>query len=118
MIPTKESDLVFGGRGTNGSLKDFNPAELMKKVAETGNSLHTIREYKNKKYYITVYYEELFGGLGIDNPEELYWISIVVEYPDGSQKRVSGNFDMDNLTYDEVVESLNQWKTFVLRRDK
>lgn len=106
MIPIKESRSF-----TNGSLEDFDPADLMRKVAETGQSLHTIREYNDDIYTISIFYKEWFGDLGINNPDELYWADVVVEYPDGEQDRVAGSRD---LKYNDVIDYLNQWKASVL----
>ena len=108
MIPIKESRSF-----TNGSLEDFDPADLMRKVAESGQSLHTIREYNDNIYIIDIFYKEFFGNRGVDNPDELYWVDVVVEYPNGKQDRVVSSRD---LKYNEVINYLNQWKEKTINR--
>ena len=111
MIPIKESRSF-----TNGSIEDLDTADLMRKVAESGQSLHTIREYNDNIYIIDIFYDEWFGGRGIDNPDELYWIDIVVEYPNGKQERLGDYKSMTKLKYNEVINYLNQWKEKTINR--
>ena len=99
-------------RFTNGTLEDWEPAELMRKVQETGEALHTIRTYGDNTYIITIFYKRWYGPRGIDNPDELYWADVVKEYPDGKQERVFSSRDL--IAYD-IIFDLMKWKRKELR---
>lgn len=98
---------------TNGSLKDFDPFDLMNKVATTGKSLHTDREYGDYVYTIFIQYKNLFGGRGADNSDELYHIDIIREDENGEQERLVMKM---NLTAKDVVKYLNQWKEKIINK--
>jgi len=99
----------------NGSLLDFNPSDLMRKVAETGHSLFSERELNGIIYDIDIKYVEFFGGLGIDNEDELYNVTVIKEYPDGKQE-----YDLlkNKLKYGEVVKELEKWKKETIAKDE
>ena len=95
---------------TNGTVAEFNPQSLVDKVAETGYSLNSIREdSEGNEYYISVHYKEWYGPRGIDNPDEVYYVDVVKETPDGNQTRL---FTKDG-TATEIVKILNDWKASV-----
>ena len=99
-------------RFINRDLRDFDPEELMSKVAETGKSLHTdLYDVETGTIYsVSIFYKEIFGNRGIENPDELYWVDIVAEDKDGNQERI----DIANApkydTYEGIVDTLNTWK--------
>lgn len=96
---------------TNGNLADFDPADLMNKVQTSGQSLHTLREYGDNIYMISIFYEEWFGEPGINNPDELYWVDVVVRYPDGSDDRIVLK---SHLTAPQIIDTLNSWKASIV----
>ena len=95
---------------TNGTLAEFDPQNLMNKVAETGYAINTVRENGDDTYFISIHYKEWFGPKGIDNPEELYYVDVVKETADGKQTREV----LQDGTADEIVKLLNDWKASVV----
>lgn len=104
--------------GRNGSLKDFDPQDLMDKVATKGISMNTDRDYNNIRYYISIHYEDWFGEPGINNPDELYYVDIVSEDENKHQERLTTYNEWSNLKAPEVVSKLNAWKQSIIGKDE
>ena len=102
----QKEDLEQKQRFTNGQLSDFNPQNLMDKVADEGFSLHTIRENGDDVYFISIHYVEFAGPKGKLNPNEKYWVDVVKEDKDGNQERI---FTKKGIAT-EIVDILNNWK--------
>lgn len=96
---------------TNGTLKELNPKELMKKVQTRGESLFTEREWKGDIYIITIHFEELFGTVEEDTE---YYIDIIKEDAiDGYQSRLSTYKDHSHLTAEQVINKLEGFINYV-----
>lgn len=96
---------------SNGTLADFSPRSLMDNVKNRLEALHTIRTNGNMTYIISIHPHEWFAKL---SPDTEYDVFIVAEDENGSQERISNNYDFDKLLDYEVVEELNKWKQDVL----
>ena len=97
----------------NGSLKDFNPQDLMNKVINNGYSLHTIRLYKGYLYEIYIQYSDPIHFSGADDTEQKYFADIIKidENDMHNQERILITDDVDA---DEIVDILEDWKYKVL----
>lgn len=113
--PEKQSRRVVG---KNGSLADFDPQDLMNKVATKGISMNTDRDYNNIRYFISIHYDEIFGEPGINNPDELYYVDIVSEDENKHQERLTTYDEWSNLKAPEVVDKLNAWKQSIIGKNE
>ena len=94
----------------NGTLKELDVRELMRKVKERRCSIFTERTNKNDTYIISIHYEELFGEV---NDETKYYIDIVKEDVMGDQSRITAYADHSNLTDKEVIKKLEAFINWV-----
>lgn len=90
----------------NGLLKDLNANELMNKVKERGEALHTIRlAPDNKEYIISIHFEDWFGEIN-ENTE--YYIDCVTEDLNGNQERITTYNEHSHLKDYQVIEKINE----------
>lgn len=90
---------------SNGSLRDFDPADLMDKVKKRQMSLFSSREFGDKLYDISIHPHGR-----VDDPTDI-WVDIVSEDLDGNQERI---FLKKFLTYDDAINAMNEWKKSML----
>lgn len=90
---------------SNGSLKDFDPADLMDKVKKRQMSLFSSREFGDKLYDISIHPHGR-----VDDLKDV-WVDIVSEDLDGNQERI---FLKKFLTYDDAINAMNEWKKSML----
>lgn len=90
---------------SNGSLRDFDPADLMDKVKKRQMSLFSSREFGDKLYDISIHPHGR-----VDDLKDV-WVDIVSEDLDGNQERI---FLKKFLTYDDAINAMNEWKKSML----
>lgn len=100
-----DESLTEGFEFTNGTLEEFDPADLMEKVKRRQMSLFSSREFGNKLYDISIHPHGR-----VDDLEDV-WVDIVSEDLDGNQERV---FLKKFLTYDDAINAMNEWKKSML----
>lgn len=98
-------------KAVNGNLVDYDFKQLMNNVKERGQSLFVELDHNDKRYYVSIHFEELFGVI---NPKTKYWIDVVEEDEDGNQKCISNDYLHSNLFDCDVVVMLNHIKDVIV----
>lgn len=96
------------GATVNGTLREFEPDNLLQKVIERGEAINTVREHYEYTYHITISHTDL---IGVTDENTEYDVDIVRENETTHvQERITSYDEWTRLKANDVVEKLKNWK--------
>lgn len=90
---------------TNGTLDEFDPEDLVRKVKERKTALHTIRDFNNKQYTFAV------SPRGAIETPDYIWIDVMEDTGEPNPQRI---FMQKYTTYEDAIRSMNEVKDHIM----
>lgn len=90
---------------TNGTLEEFDPADLVKKVKERKTALHTIRDFNNKQYTFVV------SPRGPIETPDYMWVDVTEDTGNPNPQRI---FMQKYDTYEDAIRGMNEIKEHIM----
>lgn len=90
---------------TNGTLEEFDPADLVKKVKERKTALHTIRDFNNKQYTFVV------SPRGAIETPDYIWVDVTEDTGNPNPQRI---FMQKYDTFDDAIRGMNEVKEHIM----
>lgn len=98
---TEAGQFVF----TNGTLEEFDPADLVKKIKNRKTALHTIREFNNKQYTFVI------SPRGSVETPDYIWVDVTEDTGNPNPQRI---FMQKYNTYEDVIQGINEIKEHIM----
>lgn len=98
---TEAGQFVF----TNGTLEEFDPADLVEKIKNRKNALHTIRDFNNKQYTFVI------SPKGSVETPDYIWVDVTEDTGNSNPQRI---FMQKYNTYDDAIQSINEVKDHIM----
>lgn len=90
---------------TNGTLEEFDPADLIEKIKNRKTGLHTIRDFNNKQYTIAI------SPKGLIETPDYIWVDITEDTGNPNPQRI---FMQKYNTYEDVIQGINEVKEHIM----
>lgn len=90
---------------TNGTLEEFNPADLVEKIKNRKTALHTIRDFNNKQYTFAI------SPRGSVETPDYIWVDVTEDTGSPNPQRI---FMQKYNTYDDAIQGVNEVKEHIM----
>lgn len=90
---------------TNGTLEEFDPADLVEKIKNRKTALHTIREFNNKQYTFVI------SPRGSVETPDYIWVDVTEDTGNPNPQRI---FMQKYNTYEDVIQGINEIKEHIM----
>lgn len=90
---------------TNGTLEEFDPADLVEKIKNRKTALNTIRDFNGKQYIFTV------SPIGSIETPDYIWVDVKEDTGNHNPKRI---FMQAYSTYDVAIQGINEVKENIM----
>lgn len=90
---------------TNGTLEEFDPADLVAKIKNQKNALHTIRDFNNKQYTFVI------SPRGSVETPDYIWVDVTEDTGNSNPQRI---FMQKYNTYEDVIQGINEIKEHIM----
>lgn len=90
---------------TNGTLEEFDPADLVEKIKNRKTALHTIRDFNNKQYTFVI------SPRGSVETPDYIWVDITEDTGSPNPQRI---FMQKYNTYDDAIQGINEVKEHIM----
>lgn len=90
---------------TNGTLEEFDPADLVEKVKNRKTALNTIRDFNDKQYTFTI------SPIGSIETPDYIWVDVKEDTGNHNPKRI---FMQAYTTYDVAIQGINEVKENIM----
>lgn len=98
---TEAGQFVF----TNGTLEEFDPADLVEKIKNRKTALNTIRDFNGKQYTFVV------SPIGSIETPDYIWVDVTEDTGNHNPKRI---FMQAYSTYDVAIQGINEVKENIM----
>ena len=98
---TEAGQFVF----TNGTLEEFDPADLVEKVKNRKTALNTIRDFNDKQYTFVI-----SPSGSIETPDYI-WVDVTEDTGNHNPQRI---FMQTYTTYDDAIQGINEVKEHIM----
>ena len=98
---TEAGQFVF----TNGTLEEFDPADLVEKIKNRKTALNTIRDFNGKQYIFTI------SPIGSIETPDYIWVDVKEDTGNHNPKRI---FMQAYTTYDVAIQGINEVKENIM----
>ena len=98
---TEAGQFVF----TNGTLEEFDPADLIEKIKNRKTALNTIRDFNDKQYIFTI------SPIGSIETPDYIWVDVKEDTGNHNPKRI---FMQAYTTYDVAIQGINEVKENIM----
>ena len=90
---------------TNGTLEEFDPADLVEKIKNRKTALHTIRDFNNKQYTFVI------SPRGSVETPDYIWVDVTEDTGNPNPQRI---FMQKYNTYEDVIQGINEVKEHIM----
>ena len=90
---------------TNGTLEEFDPADLVEKIKSRKTALHTIRDFNNKQYTFVI------SPRGSVETPDYIWVDVTEDTGNLNPQRI---FMQKYNTYDDAIQGINEVKEHIM----
>lgn len=90
---------------TNGTLEEFDPANLVEKIKNRKTALHTIRDFNNKQYTFVI------SPRGSVETPDYIWVDVTEDTGSPNPQRI---FMQKYNTYDDAIQGINEVKEHIM----
>ena len=90
---------------TNGTLEEFDPADLVEKIKNRKTALHTIRDFNNKQYTFVI------SPRGSVETPDYVWVDVTEDTGNPNPQRI---FMQKYNTYEDVIQGINEIKEHIM----
>lgn len=90
---------------TNGTLEEFDPADLVEKIKNRKTALHTIRDFNNKQYTFVI------SPRGSVETPDYIWVDVTEDTGNPNPQRI---FMQKYNTYEDVIQGINEIKEHIM----
>lgn len=90
---------------TNGTLEEFDPADLVEKIKNRKTALHTIRDFNNKQYTFVI-----SPSGSVETPDYI-WVDVTEDTGNSNPQRI---FMQKYNTYEDVIQGINEIKEHIM----
>lgn len=90
---------------TNGTLEEFDPADLVEKIKNRKTALNTIRDFNDKQYIFTI------SPIGSIETPDYIWVDVKEDTGNHNPKRI---FMQAYTTYDVAIQGINEVKEHIM----
>lgn len=90
---------------TNGTLEEFDPADLVEKIKNRKTALNTIRDFNDKQYIFTI------SPIGSIETPDYIWVDVKEDTGNHNPKRI---FMQAYTTYDVAIQGINEVKEKIM----
>lgn len=90
---------------TNGTLEEFDPADLVEKIKSRKTALHTIRDFNNKQYTFVI------SPRGSVETPDYIWVDVTEDTGNPNPQRI---FMQKYNTYDDAIQGINEVKEHIM----
>lgn len=90
---------------TNGTLEEFDPADLVEKIKNRKTALHTIRDFNNKQYTFVV------SPRGSIETPDYMWVDVTEDTGNPNPQRI---FMQKYDTYEDAIRGMNEIKEHIM----
>lgn len=90
---------------TNGTLEEFDPADLVEKIKNRKTALHTIRDFNNKQYTFVI------SPRGSVETPDYIWVDVTEDTGNPNPQRI---FMQKYNTYEDAIQGINEIKEHIM----
>lgn len=90
---------------TNGTLEEFDPADLVEKIKNRKTALHTIRDFNNKQYTFAI------SPRGSVETPDYIWVDVTEDTGNPNPQRI---FVQKYNTYEDAIQGINEIKEHIM----
>lgn len=90
---------------TNGTLEEFDPADLVEKIKNRKTALHTIRDFNNKQYTFVI------SPRGSVEIPDYMWVDVIEDTGNSNPQRI---FLHKYNTYEDAIQGINEVKEHIM----
>lgn len=90
---------------TNGTLEEFDPADLVEKIKNRKTALNTIRDFNNKQYTFVI------SPRGSVETPDYIWVDVIEDTGSPNPQRI---FLQKYNTYDDAIQGINEVKEHIM----
>lgn len=90
---------------TNGTLEEFDPADLVEKIKNRKTALHTIRDFNNKQYTFVI------SPRGSVETPDYMWVDVIEDTGNSNPQRI---FLHKYNTYEDAIQGINEVKEHIM----
>lgn len=90
---------------TNGTLEEFDPADLVAKIKNRKTALHTIRDFNNKQYTFVI------SPRGSVETPDYIWVDVTEDTGNPNPQRI---FMQKYNTYEDAIQGINEVKEHIM----
>lgn len=90
---------------TNGTLEEFDPADLVEKIKNRKTALNTIRDFNGKQYIFTI------SPIGSIETPDYIWVDVKEDTGNHNPQRI---FMQAYTTYDVAIQGINEVKENIM----
>ena len=90
---------------TNGTLEEFDPADLVEKIKNRKTALHTIRDFNNKQYTFAI------SPRGLVETPDYIWVDVTEDTGNPNPQRI---FMQKYNTYEDAIQGINEIKEHIM----
>lgn len=90
---------------TNGTLEEFDPADLVEKIKNRKTAMNTIRDFNGKQYTFTI------SPIGSIETPDYIWVDVKEDTGNHNPKRI---FMQAYTTYDVAIQGINEVKENIM----
>lgn len=90
---------------TNGTLEEFDPADLVEKIKNRKTAMNTIRDFNDKQYIFTI------SPIGSIETPDYIWVDVKEDTGNHNPKRI---FMQAYTTYDVAIQGINEVKEHIM----
>lgn len=90
---------------TNGTLEEFDPADLVEKIKNRKTALHTIRDFNNRQYTFAI------SPRGSVKTPDYIWVDVTEDTGNPNPQRI---FMQKYNTYEDAIQGINEIKEHIM----
>lgn len=90
---------------TNGTLEEFDPADLVEKIKNRKTAMNTIRDFNNKQYTFVI------SPRGSVETPDYIWVDIIEDTGNPNPQRI---FLQKYNTYEDAIQGINEIKEHIM----
>lgn len=90
---------------TNGTLEEFDPADLVEKIKNRKTAMHTIRDFNNKQYTFVI------SPRGSVKTPDYMWVDVIEDTGNSNPQRI---FLHKYNTYEDAIQGINEVKEHIM----
>ena len=90
---------------TNGTLEEFDPADLVEKIKNRKTALNTIRDFNDKQYTFVI-----SPSGSVETPDYI-WVDVTEDTGNHNPQRI---FMQTYTTYDDAIQGINEVKEHIM----